>query len=316
MDKLNLEYYNGSEAEQFSFIRIPRLILTLPQYKNLSDGAKIIYGLMHDRMSLSVKNKWLDSDNRVYIYFTLEDVKENLNCGNTKGVKILAELDSHTGIGLIERKKQGQGKPTRIYVKNFNSIPHNPTNPEQNSDFGKMEVKTSADERSRLSENVSADFPKADTNHTNHNQNNFSNTENKSIYQSAAHNQRNASDSENSDIITNYKTIIHENIDYGSLVENYGAERIDEYVEIMLDAMCSGRKTIRVSGVECPAEVIKSRLLKLDYSHIEYVLDSMAKNTTKIHNIKNYLLTALYNSYSTIDSYYRAEVRHDLYGVP
>ncbi|MDE7221491.1 MAG: replication initiator protein A, partial [Oscillospiraceae bacterium] len=111
---LNLDYYYGTEADQYSFYRIPKTLLTDPRYKSVSIEAKVLYGLLLDRMSLSVKNNWMDIEKRIYIYFTLENVMYMMDCGHNKAVKLFAELDS---TGLIERVKQGQGRPTRIYVK-------------------------------------------------------------------------------------------------------------------------------------------------------------------------------------------------------
>ena len=130
---LNLDYYYGNEAEQYSFYRIPKALLTDPRYKSVSIEAKVLYGLLLDRMGLSVKNGWMDSDKRVYIYFTQEDAMNLMSCGKDKATKLFRELDKD-GIGLIERKKQGQGRPTRIYVKNFilpSSEPSQPQPPEQ-----------------------------------------------------------------------------------------------------------------------------------------------------------------------------------------
>lgn len=133
------DYHYGSEAEQYTFYRLPKALFTSSRYKCLSDGAKILYGLMLDRMALSMKNGWLDDRNRVYIFFTLEDVQEYMSCKHEKAVKMLAELDAQKGVGLIERVKQGQGRPTIIYVKKFIG-----------PDFGESEVKTSEKQRSRL----------------------------------------------------------------------------------------------------------------------------------------------------------------------
>ena len=126
---LNLDYYYGNEAEQYSFYRIPKALLTDPRYKGVSIEAKVLYGLLLDRMGLSVKNGWMDSDRRVYIYFTQEDAMALMSCGKDKATKLFRELDKD-GIGLIERKKQGQGRPTRIYVKNF-ILPPEPGQPQQ-----------------------------------------------------------------------------------------------------------------------------------------------------------------------------------------
>lgn len=124
MSEQNFPYYYGCEAEQFAFFRIPKLLVMDRRFRGVSTDAKVLYGMMLDRMGLSVKNGWLDKQNRVYIYFPVEEVMELLNCGTEKATKLLAELDSKKGIGLIERVRQGQGKPTMIYVKNFAGSQH------------------------------------------------------------------------------------------------------------------------------------------------------------------------------------------------
>ena len=117
---LQFRYYYKNQAEQFHFYKIPKVLFTDARFKGLSAEAKILYGLMLDRMSLSMKNGWMDSQNRIYIYFTLEDADGTCwAVGTGKAVRLFSELDSVKGIGLIERKKQGQGKPAKIYVKNF-----------------------------------------------------------------------------------------------------------------------------------------------------------------------------------------------------
>lgn len=116
---LDFPYYYGCEAEQYAFYRIPKLLISDDRFRFVSTDAKLLYGLMLDRMSLSLKNGWLDGDNRVYIYFPVEEVMEVMNCKSEKATKLLAELDGKKGIGLIERVRQGQGKPSIVYVKNF-----------------------------------------------------------------------------------------------------------------------------------------------------------------------------------------------------
>ena len=113
----NFDYFYGCESEQFSFYRIPKMLFKDKQFKNVSAEAKVLYGLMLDRMGLSQKNMWLDSENRVYIIYTMEDIIEDFGCARQKAAKLLDELDK--GCGLIERKRQGLGKPNIIYVKNF-----------------------------------------------------------------------------------------------------------------------------------------------------------------------------------------------------
>lgn len=120
---INFPYYYGYEAEQYAFYRIPKLLITDERFRCVSTDAKLLYGLMLDRMGLSLKNGWLDRENRVYIYFPVEEVMVLLDCKSEKATKLLAELDIKKGIGLIERVRQGQGKPSIIYVKNFAANP-------------------------------------------------------------------------------------------------------------------------------------------------------------------------------------------------
>lgn len=147
-DLAMLDYFYGDEAEQFTFYRIPKVLFTDPSYRRISSDAKILYGLMLDRMGLSVRNGWLDEYNRVFIFFTLEDALEYLCCGHTKAVSLFGELDK---AGLIERKKQGQGKPTKIYVKNF---------------VRNAEVLTSEKRKSKVPHSGSQDFQKTASNNT------------------------------------------------------------------------------------------------------------------------------------------------------
>lgn len=114
---MQFDYFYGSQAEQFSFYRIPKVLFTDPQFKPLSTDAKVLYGILLDRMSLSVKNHWLDEQSRVYIIFTTEEIMAALSCANQKACRLMLELEKDAG--LIERKRQGLGKPSLIYVKNF-----------------------------------------------------------------------------------------------------------------------------------------------------------------------------------------------------
>jgi len=118
------------------------------------------------------------------------------------------------------------------------------------------------------------------------------------------------------DAVEIYREILMENIDYDILCEQHkhSVDEINEILELMLETVCSKRKTIRVGCEDKPAELVKSRLLKIDFTHIEYVMECLSKNTTDIRNIKNYMLTSIYNSPSTIGSYYKARINHDFYG--
>lgn len=114
---MQYEYFYGAQAEQFSFYRIPKALFTEPNIRELSTDAKVLYGILLDRMSLSLKNQWLDAQNKVYIIFTVEEIMDALNCANQKATRLMVELEKQAG--LIERKRQGLGRPNLIYVKNF-----------------------------------------------------------------------------------------------------------------------------------------------------------------------------------------------------
>ena len=114
---MQYEYFYGAQAEQFSFYRIPKALFTEPNFRELSTDAKALYGILLDRMSLSLKNQWLDAQNKVYIIFTVEEIMDALNCANQKATRLMVELEKQAG--LIERKRQGLGRPNLIYVKNF-----------------------------------------------------------------------------------------------------------------------------------------------------------------------------------------------------
>ena len=156
-DTINFDYYYGIEAEQFSFYRVPRLLIKDERFKGLSSDAKLLYGLMLDRMSLSMKNGWLDDENRAYIIYTVDAIMEDLGCAKATCVKIMKELDTENGIGLIEKKRRGLGKPDIIYVKNFSTITDAQTeeksdNADKTTEVQKLNLKKSNMHTSRSSE--------------------------------------------------------------------------------------------------------------------------------------------------------------------
>ena len=115
---MTLDYFYGQTGELFSFYRIPKALFQEQRFQSLSTDAKTLYGILLDRMSLSAKNGWLDEQGRVFIIFTIEDVKRSLCCADNKATKLLRELEE---FGLIERKRRGLGRPSLVYVKNFSA---------------------------------------------------------------------------------------------------------------------------------------------------------------------------------------------------
>lgn len=339
--KMRFDFYYGKEAEQFNFYRIPKLLFTDSRFSKVSIEAKVLYGLLLDRMSLSVKNGWVDEENRVYIYFKVSDAMEYMNICKEKCIKLFAELDSEKGCGLIFRKRQGLGKPSIIYVMNFNSgrcEEENQNEEEEvcilkksdkqtsggleSTDFKRSEKQTSV--RSELPTSESLEDRLQEVGHADSKENKINNNKNNYNYFSDTYPIKSYPERTtptNSDVIDemrereHYKELICLNIEYPAIVRNYSKDAAEGIVEIMVDAVCSKRDYLVVSCEEIPQAAVKSRFLKLDYSHVEYVLDCLKNNTTKVRNIKSYLLTALYNSYSTMDHFYTAEVNHDMYGI-
>lgn len=116
-----MEFYYENEAEQFEFYRIPKLLFKDKRFSKISSDAKLLYALLLNRVSLSQKNGWVDENKRVYIYFSVREIMDELNICSEKCTKIMSELDEKKGCGLIQRKRQGQGRPSRIYVMKFTS---------------------------------------------------------------------------------------------------------------------------------------------------------------------------------------------------
>ena len=275
-------YFSGDQSLQFAFYRIPKLLFTDKRFFGLSTDAKLLYGLLLDRMSLSVKNGWADADGRVYIIFTLAEIQKSLGCVEKSAVKYMKELEK---IGLIEKKRQGQGKPTLIYVKNFVS---------QET----LQVKTGK---------VSSS-PTVKT--TGQGQYNFQTSYTET-----------SDTSSNTDLILSedkermrYEEYLKEQLEVVVLKQDYpyDIKLIDNLVDIILDVLCSKSKSLWISKEEKPISMVKSRFMKLTSEHIRYILDCMDENTEKISNPKQYLLAALYNAPVTMESFYRAAVRHDM----
>lgn len=165
----NQRYFSNKETINFSFFRIPRALVKNERFRALSSDSKLLYGLMLDRMGLSLKNNWQDAAGHVFIYFTLEEIQTTLPCGHNKAVRLMAELEQHD---LIKRVKQGQGKPAKIYVKKIDA---NDTD-EQNNDWEPetTDFQTSEKPTCRLPVSKRLGFLKGDGNYTKKNYTEFS----------------------------------------------------------------------------------------------------------------------------------------------
>lgn len=287
------DYFYGAQAEQFSFYRVPKVLFTREQFRQLSAEAKILYGIMLDKLNLSVKNKWVDEKGRVYIIYTIEQIMEDMNCADQKATKLLDELEKKCG--LIERKRQGLGKPNLIFVKNFitgveGSLMAQIQNRE-NHDSGAVNITT-------------ADYPKSRGINTNHN-----NTENSDINPIQS-----GFDEDGMCERNEYERYFRESLSIDVLLrENLGEEEtILGILDLLVDVCCFRRSVIRIAGDDKPLAVVKSRFMKLNAEHIRYVLKCLSENTTRVRNIRQYLLTALYNAPATIRPFYQAWVNNDM----
>ena len=286
------DYFYGNEADKFMFYRIPKLLFQLDEFANLSLDAKLMYGLLLDRVGISTSNGWTDEEGRVYIIFTIEETSKMLGCSPKKAVLIFKELVDY---GLVEKKRQGLGKPSLIYVKNFLG------------DRSELQFLNGKKVNSGEVNSTIQEVSKGQCNNTNINNTEYIN--NNSIRISEDVDNRN----EAMEMRSSYKSLVLDNIQYGSLLTTfpYDRELLDQIVELMVDVICSNAKTIRVGGDDKPCQVVKSVFSKLTYEHVTYVIDGLNENTTKIRNMRQYLIAALYNASLTISAHYSALYNYD-----
>ena len=352
---MQFDYYRSSESGQFTFYRIPKELFTNPIFSGLSTDAKLLYGLMLDRIGLSVRSGWVDEEDHVYIYYSMAEIMAQLQCGHNKAVRLLKELDQ--GIGLIRRKRQGLGQPDRIYVMNFitgaesqtsdygnsdhDDVPEGPeddtTSEEvQTSDFGNSGVEntvqsggfrlsraenqtsyngnsvrqTSFFETSGLPISGVPVFPKAEWNDNNINNTYMSDTD--PIYPILPAKVEEAPilmdgmDEKHS--VKFYEQLLRGLWGYLPLLDNHPRDELDGIISLGADVMASKQPYVRVGGQEIDRAAVMDRLRSLAFTHIDYVLECMKKTTKPIRNVRNYLLTALYNAPLTIDAYYANQV--------
>ena len=376
---IKLKYFYGDEPDRLCFYRIPKVLFTKQYFSGLSTDAKVLYGLMLDQMSMSRENRWLDDNNRVYIFFSVQRACAYLGCKKDKALKLFAELDSETGIGLIERVKRGQGRSDLIYVMSFDL----PKDAEDREEIRNLRDKSSRNDSYRpkiatvnnvdnlsgevvgkidQSEKTTTSEPekvvgitdrsemptprtleirpqevgKTDPNYNNHNdtENNYN-----SPVQSC-HIQEAQDYDEDDDWIDHvdwskpikltmedrrtdrdlYIEMLKDQIQYDDILHTDcfrdRMDIVDGIINIIADIATTKPSNgyERINGRDYPHEVVKSRLLKMDYDTITHVLSRFKENTTKIRNMRSYLLTALYNARDEKDIQFQNVINHDLHG--
>ena len=288
-----LDYFYGPKADLFSFYRLPKALFVDPRFRGISSESKILYGLLLDRMGLSAKNGWTDDTGRVYIIFTTEEIMEALYYADNKDTKLMKELE---GIGLIERKRRGLGKPSLIYVKNFISESSEPRiQSRENNDSRAVKTATPEPLKSRGIKN-------------NQNYTDLSDTDSFFSGETAG------TESEGKDDRALYQDYFSQELGLDALTEANPEDEdmLREMLELLVDTVCSKRKFIRIAGDDKPTEAVKVQLMKLNGDHLRFVLMCLKENTTQVRNIRQYLLATLYNAPMTMHSSYAARVQHGL----
>jgi len=312
MEKLNLSYLTVNSAKSYAFYMIPKELIDNGLFDGVDLNSKVLYSLMLNRTSLSATNpEFIDENGNVYIIYTVEQIKADLRCSNQTAMKMLKQLEES---GLIQRRIRGQGKAAITYVMDFSTAKLSKE---------KSENKDSKKQNPKISKNRKQAFQKVERSNTNHNNPNFSKTD--SINQQCT-------ETETSDIPptspeppkeetirndTIDKNVIKENvktqIELESLQNRYPAKasEIQELYQIIVDILCSRKQVMRIAKEDMPASQVKEVFASLDFFHLQYVVESLAKNKTKVTSTKSYLQTTLYNAPKTMNNHYSFEVQHD-----
>ena len=285
---MTLDYFYGQAGELFSFFRIPTALFQEQQFQDLSTDAKTLYGILLDRMSLSVKNEWFDKKGRVFIIFTIEDVKRTLRCADNKATRLLRELEK---FGLIERKRRGQGKPCLVYVKNFSA------------ESSKESVKNRDNDDSCGSKIACQDPVKSRGIKKKENKTEMNNTN--LILSDESEKMKNR------ELLEEY---FSHSLEIDLLLRLYpdDEDTLYQIVDLLVDTCATKRKMLHIAGDDKPAEVVRSRFMKLNADHICFVLKCLAENSSPIRNMKQYLLASLYNALTTMQLSYQNQTNHDL----
>jgi DNA-binding Lrp family transcriptional regulator len=308
--------YTVNDVKNNRFFQMPKFLFE-GEFKALSNNARVLYTLLRDRHDLSLQNHWVNEKNEVYLIFTRKNMEEMLGLSDKTVKKAVDELKD---FGLIEEEHIGLNKANRIYLTSVNV---------ENTGIGETPTPESEDLRLRNRNNYDSrnrDSTIQETEILRTNDTEFNNTDvNHTDIQSINHDSEEISESEKE------KNISMSNLDekpkLNSVHETYSIEYLreqfetaileqnneiyKELTELIYDVVNYTGNTIKVNGYELPAETVKSRFLKLNVGHLQYVVNSLEMQKSKIHNIRQYLITTLYNSYTTIGSYYDAAVRHD-----
>lgn len=314
MPKTEFDYYYGAESEQFSFVRVPRVLFTDKEhFDNLSNEAKLMYGLLLERMSLSRKNNQIDKHNRVYIIFPVEEIEESLDVGHEKALNLLKELDDQSGIGLVKKKRRGLGLPSILYVKNFivkgeqntDRVPTSRSTENEFREFGKTDFKKSENQTSENPKNRLLEVRKSDSNNIDINNTDMSYTYDQSIARSQAGIQNFSPGADGLIDAIERSTVeekVKKQIDYDCLISHPDSSVVqmaEEIKALMVDVLC-GERSVVSEGKRVSEETAKAAYRKITFDHVQYVMKSLVSYSDKISRIDRFLTASLFNSVYTL----------------
>ena len=329
MSKTEFDYYYGIEAEQFTFVRVPKVLFTDKEhFGGLSNEAKLLYGLLLERMGLSRKNNWIDKHNRVYIIFPVEEIEEILDVGHEKALNLLKELDDQSGIGLVRKKRRGLGLPSILYVKNFivkgeqntDRVPtsrstENGIQEVRKTDFNKSENRTSANPKNRLlevrnSDSNNIDIKNIDMSYTYDQSINPPRTDFQNFSPGAVDNDRLIDGIDRNAVEEEVK----KQIDYDCLISHPDSSVVqmaEEIKDLMVDVLC-GERSVVSEGKRVSEETVKASYRKITFDHVQYVMKSLVSYPDKISRIDRFLTTSLLNSVYTLMNSTFAGFEHNM----
>ena len=262
-------YFRGLEADRYSFYRVPKALIKVDLFEKMSGDAKLLYAVLLDRMNLSLKNGWQDENGNAYIICTIDEIMDSIRCARQKAVKLLDEREHE--YQLIERRRQGLGKPNLLYVKDLYAGL-------SQSNYWKYENQTSGGLKSELPGVWKSNGSKTDINNTD-------SSETDLIYPAELQEEE------------QYRRYFKEALELEILEQGYPADKavLYEILELLVETVTSRKKFLRICGEEKPKEVVKSRLMKLDSMHIQYVMDvlqvfcqGMGRNLSGQQYVHNY----------------------------
>lgn len=326
MPKTEFDYYYGAESEQFSFVRVPRVLFTDKEhFDNLSNEAKLMYGLLLERMSLSRKNNQIDKHNRVYIIFPVEEIEESLDVGHEKALNLLKELDDQSGIGLVKKKRRGLGLPSILYVKNFivkgeqntDRVPTSRSTENEFREFGKTDFKKSENQTSENPKNRLLEVRKSDSNNIDINNTDMSYTYDQSIARSQAGIQNFSPGADGLIDAIERSTVeekVKKQIDYDCLISHPDSSVVqmaEEIKALMVDVLC-GERSVVSEGKRVSEETAKAAYRKITFDHVQYVMKSLVSYPDKISRIDRFLTVSLFNSVYTLINSTFAGFKYDM----